>query len=169
MSRVHPLPAMRPMDTHRPAYRLRAVPAGKIKGISYIEVLIATALVVMTLVPALEALQPAMMGSDIQELRTEDHYRLLARLEEVLAEPFADLDDAATAAGSSTTPTSYSDVVTYPDGRQISRNVFLSRYDGDNADADNDPFTGTDAELLWVRVEIPGTTLSLETLTNAYD
>jgi hypothetical protein len=46
--------------------------------------------------------------------------------------------------------------------------VFLSRYDGDNADGDGDPFTGTDGDLIWVRVEIPGTTLDIEALTSAY-
>ena len=42
--------------------------------------------------------------------------------------------------------------------------VYLSLYDGDNADADDDPFTGTDADLLWIRVEIDGSVLSLQTV-----
>jgi len=145
------------------------VPYRNMVGITYVEVLIATVLIVITLVPALEALQPGIAGSGIHETQTEDHYRLVAKLEEVLAESFADLDDAATAAGNATTPTTYSDSVTYPDGRQITRNVFLSRYDGDNVDADNDPFTGTDDDLLWVRVEIAGSALGVETLTSAYE
>lgn len=136
----------------------------RMAGLTYVEVLIATLLIMVALVPALEALQPGVNGAGIHESRVEDHYQLAGHMENVLAEPFADLDAAALAAGSPTTPSSYSDTVTYPDGRQITRNVYLSLYDGDNADADNDRFTGTDAGLMWVRVEIAGSADSLETL-----
>ena len=54
----------------------------------------------------------------------------------------------------------YSDAAGTPDRRR----VFLSRYDGDDDPADGDPFTGVDAGLLWIRVEIEGTNLSLERL-----
>jgi type II secretory pathway pseudopilin PulG len=141
---------------------------GKMAGLTYVEVLVATMLLVTALLPALEALQPGVAGTAVLEDFTEDHYQLNARLEAVLAQPFNDLDAAAVAAGGPTTPTSYSDVFTYADGRQIVRSVFLSRYDGDNADGDGDPFTGTDGDLIWVRVEIPGTTLDIEALTSAY-
>jgi hypothetical protein len=138
-------------------------------GFAYIEVLIATLLIVVTLLPAIQALYPAVAGAGIHGSRVADHYQLTGRLEELLAEPFADLDAAATAAGSETTPTTYTDTVTYADGRQITRNVFLSRYDSDNADADNNPFTGTEADLLWLRVEIAGTTDGMESLLSVYD
>lgn len=138
----------------------------KVAGFSYVEVLIAISLIAITLVPAMEALQPGIAGSAIHEIIAEDHYQLTGRFEQVLAEPFADLDSAAAAAGNATTPTAYSDVFSYPDGRQISRNVFISRYDGDNADADNDPFTGTDAGLLWLQITIAGTGLRFESLIN---
>ena len=142
----------------------------KMAGFSFVEVLIATVLIAIALVPAMDALLPGMAGGGIHETRTEDHYRLLAKIEEVLAEPFTDLDAAAIAAGSPTTATlSYSDIFTYPDGRQITRNIFISRYDGDNADADNNPFTGTDVGLLWVRGVIAGSSLSFEALTSVYD
>lgn len=138
-------------------------------GFAYIEVLIATLLIVVTLLPALQALYPAVAGAGIHGSRVEDHYQLVGRLEELLAEPFADLDAAATAAGNETTPTTYSDTITHPDGRQITRNVFLSRYDGDNADSDNNPFTGTEDDLLWIRVEIADTADGLESLLSVYD
>ena len=142
----------------------------KMAGFSLVEVLVATVLIAIVLVPAMDALLPGMAGGGIHETRTEDHYQLLAKIEEVLAEPFTDLDAAAIAAGSPTTATlSYSDIFTYPDGRQITRNIFLSRYDADNADADDDPFTGTDEGLLWVQGVIAGSSLSFETLTSAYD
>ena len=133
-------------------------------GIAYIEILLAILLITVTLVPALEALQPGVNGSGIHEDRLADHYQLTGRLEELLIQSYSALDDAATAAGDRFTPTTYSDVVTQPDGRQLTRNVFLSRYDIDNADADNDPFTGIDHGLLWVRVEFAGTADGMETL-----
>ena len=142
--------------------------ARRVAGLTYVEVLVATLLIVTALVPAMEALQPGIAGAGIHKTLAEDHYQLVGRLEAVLAEPFADLDDAATAAGDRSVPTSYSDVFTYPDGREITRNVFLSRYDADNADADDNPFTGTDPDLLWVRVEIAGYALSIEGLASAY-
>ena len=142
----------------------------KMAGFSYVEVLIATVLIAIVLVPAMDALLPGMAGGGIHESRTEDHYRLLAKIEEVLVEPFSDLDAAAIAAGSPTTATlSYSDIFTYPDGRQITRNIFISRYDADNADADDDTFTGVDEGLLWVRGTIAGSSLRIETLTSVYD
>lgn len=141
----------------------------KIAGFSYVEVMIATALVAITLVPAMDALLPGIEGSGIHETLTEDHYRLMGRVEEILAEPFANLDAAAIAAGNSTTATSYSDVFTYPNGRQITRDIFISRYDADNADADNDPFTGTDDGLLWIQGVIAGSALRFEVLTSVYD
>ena len=142
----------------------------KMAGFSLVEVLVATVLIAITLVPAMDALLPGMAGGGIHETRSEDHYRLLAKIEEVLAEPFSDLDAAAIAAGSPTTATlTYSDTFTYPDGRQITRNIFLSRYDADNADADDDPFTGVDDGLLWVRGTIAASSLRIETLTSVYE
>lgn len=164
MSVAGPAPQTHPVA----ACHLCMARPGNMAGLTYVEVLIATVLIVTTLVPALEALQPGIAGTGIHETLVEDHYQLTARLEEVLAEPFADLDAAATAAGNANTPTSYSDVFSYPDGRQVIRNVFLSRYDGDNADTDNDSFTGTDDGLLWLRVELAGSAFSVETLTSAY-
>jgi type II secretory pathway pseudopilin PulG len=138
-------------------------------GFSYVEVLIAVVLIVVALVPALDALIPGVAGSGIHETLAEDHYQLTGRLEQVMVEPYGQLNSAAVAAGSPTTPTSYSDVFTYANGRQITRNVFLSRYDGDNADADDDPFTGTDDGLLWVRVSIAGTDRSIESLVYEHE
>ena len=51
-----------------------------------------------------------------------------------------------------------------PGGTENRRKVFIGRYDGDNADADDDPFTGVDDGLLWVRVRIDGTHYDVETL-----
>ena len=141
----------------------------KMSGFSLVEVLVSVVLIAIVLVPAMEALLPGIQGSGIHETRSEDHYRLMGKIEETLAEPFASLDAAAITASNPTTPTIYSDDFTYPNGRQIRRNIFISRYDGDNADADDDPFTGTDEGLLWVQGVIAGSSLSFETLTSVYD
>ena len=138
-------------------------------GFSYVEVLIAVVLIVIALVPALDALSPGVTGSGIHETLAEDHYQLAGKLEQVLVEPFGQLNSAANAVGSATTPTSYSDVFSYADGRQITRNVFIARYDADNADGDDDPFTGTDDGLLWVQVTIAGTGERIESLVSEYN
>ncbi|MBI5446002.1 MAG: hypothetical protein HY900_32915, partial [Deltaproteobacteria bacterium] len=43
--------------------------------------------------------------------------------------------------------------------------VYLARYDADNADGDNDPLTGGDSGLLWVKVTYAGRPGGLETVT----
>lgn len=139
----------------RAAHRLQ-------NGWSYVEVLVATVLLALALSPALEALQTSLLGAAIHEEHAVHQQRLATRVEQLLAEPFVDLDEAATAAGSEAVPTSYSDSV----GTKGRRLVYLSRYDGDNADGDGKPFTGTDAGLLWIKVEVENTVLSLETLIN---
>lgn len=137
-------------------------------GFSYIEVLIAIVIVATSLVPLMEAMQSAVFGASVYETSVIDVLALEAKAEEVLKKPFTDLENAATAAGSPTTPTSYSDSspITTTDGRQITRNVYLWPYDADNADGDDDPFTGTDDGLLYEKVEIDGTSFFIETLTS---
>ncbi|MCP4208939.1 MAG: type II secretion system protein [Shimia sp.] len=137
------------------------------RGFSYTETLIATVLIALALVPALEALQPGIQGSGIHQNQTENHYLLTTRLEEVLAQPFTDLEDAAQSAGGPNTPTDYSDSVNTTGGRTVNRQVYLSRYDGDNADADDAPFTGTDDGLLWVRVAIDDSEQAIETVIDS--
>lgn len=129
-------------------------------GLTLVEVLVAMALLTVLLVPAMRALQTSVTGADVHGDLASAHFRLTSRLEELLAEPFADLSDAAIAAGAPTTATSYSDAAG-PPGRLL---VYLSFYDGDNADADNDPFTGTDPDLLWIRVDIEDTVHTLQTI-----
>ena len=134
-------------------------------GFSYIELLVTTVFIALMLIPALETLQTGVQGAGIHESRVIAQHQLMAKMEEVLAEPFQDLENTAQAAGDATTLTSYSDAVATPNRRL----VFLARYDGDNADADDDPFTGTDDGMLWVRVEIENSAYAMETLTNRYE
>jgi len=141
----------------------------KMTGLSYVEVLVAVVLIALVLVPAMDALSPGLAGSGIHKATAEDHYQLTGKLERVLVEPFGQLNSAANAAGSPTTPTTYSDAYGFADCLRIDCNVFIARYDGDNADGDNDPFTGADDGLLWVQVAVPGTGMSIESLVSEYD
>ena len=133
---------------------------GRQSGLSYIEVLIAAVLIAVSLAPMTDAVRTASISAAAHENAAVQNLHLVATMEDVLAEPFASLETAATAAGSESTLTSYSDLA----GSNNRRLVFLSLYDGDNADTDNDPFTGTDQGLMWVRVEIEGTAQAIETL-----
>jgi len=128
---------------------------------------VAIVLIGVCLGPGIEALHDALLGVQVEQEAEIDLLAVQAKLEEVLVQPFADLDAAAAAAGNVTTPTSYSDAspFTTTDGRLIVRQVYIWPYDGDDADGDNDPFTGTDAGILWVKVTIDGATDSLQTLT----
>jgi len=138
----------------------------RMAGLTYVEVLIATVLMVIALVPAIDALRPAIQGSGIHASETALHYHLTAGLEDVLAAPFATLDTEAQALGD---PTVSSVLFSDTAGSTDRRLVFLSRYDADNADGDNDQFTGIDEGLIWVRVEVESTSHALETLVSHYD
>lgn len=129
-------------------------------GLTLVEVLVSLALVAVVLVPAIQALQTGVTGAAVHGYVSTSHYRLTSRLEELLAEPFGNLSDAAIAAGTPTVASAYSEPAG-PTGRLL---VYLSFYDGDNADADGDPFTGTDPDLLWIRVDIEGSVQSLQTI-----
>lgn len=130
------------------------------RGFHYVEVVVAVLLLTIAIAPALDALLSGLQGAAIPAIRMANRYWLGAKLEEVLSQGIGTLDAAATSAGNRTTPTSYSDA----NGSVDRRLVYLSRYDGDNADGDNNGFTGIDAGLIWVRVELENTNLALESL-----
>lgn len=129
-------------------------------GLTLVEVLVTIVLLAILLVPAINALQTGIVGTEVHSDVATSHYRLTSRIEELLAEPYSDLADAALAAGSATTPSSYSEAAG-PPSRLL---VYLSLYDGDNADADDDPFTGTEPDLLWIMVEIEDSIFTLQTV-----
>ena len=130
-------------------------------GFSYVEVLVATFLIGLLLVPATDLLFNSIQGSAVQTEQTQSYYLLTGKMEELLATPRSELHQAAIdAGGPSVVINAYSDVA----GSQPRRLVYLARYDGDNADGDDDAFTGAEENLLWLRVEIEGTTLNVETL-----
>ncbi|MDJ0776559.1 MAG: hypothetical protein QNJ85_01770 [Gammaproteobacteria bacterium] len=132
-------------------------------GLSYIEVLVATLLIAVALVPMMEALGPGLQGSRIHSDRAEVNFMLQGKLEQVLAESFDDLDDAAMAAGDFTVATTYSDMAA-----SVPHAVFIWRWDVDNADADDDSFTGGEDDILWVRVATVNGLAELQTLISRY-
>ena len=136
--------------------------------------MVATVLIAIALVPAMDALYTGTLGADIYEGSSSEHYASLALMEEVLAEPFSMLTSAAAVAGSQSAPSSYSDAA----GTQGRRLVFIALYDADDADGDSNVFTVLDPNLdgdnnpytgytglLWVRVEVEGSITTLESLT----
>jgi len=129
-------------------------------GLTLVEVLVTLVLLGVVLIPAIRALQTGIVGAGVHADLATEHFRLSSRLEEVLSEPFASLQQAALDAGGPTVPSSYSDAGGTP-SRLL---VYLGPYDGDNADADDDPFTGTEPDLLWLRVEAEGTIHALQTI-----
>jgi hypothetical protein len=133
-------------------------------GLSYVEVLVAVVLLAVFLLPVLESLQPAILGTSVSETHVQDQLRLQSRFEDVMSEPFSALEAAAAAAGSPTDATGYSDVA----GTEDRLLVYIWAYDGDNDDGDNNPFTGTDEGLLWVRVVTEDSGHVRESLVSRY-
>ena len=125
-------------------------------GLTLVEVLVTMVLLAILLVPAIGALQTGVIGTHVHSDVASSHYRLTTRLEELMSYPFAELSDAA---GDPSTPSSFSEPS--GPGRLV---VYLSFYDGDNADADSDPFTGTEPDLIWIRVDIEDSVFTLETV-----
>jgi type II secretory pathway pseudopilin PulG len=143
----------------------------KERGFSYVEVLVATTVIAIALVPAINALQTGIQSTGIHQDLTVQHYQRLQKMEELQAEPYANLLAAAKIPANKTTATTYSDA-----SGAINRIVvFMALYDADadpftlidpNIDADNDLYTGSTANLLWIRVETEGTAQGIETLVS---
>ncbi len=127
----------------------------KTSGFSLIEVLIAIVILGITLVPAMNALRTGMKGTEVHQNFQEQHYLLTSKMEEVLAEPFSDLQAVATAAAHPLVNSSYSDATFY---------VYVYPYDVDDSDNDHDVFTDDDLDVIWVEVELVDSGMSLETL-----
>lgn len=141
------------------------------EGFAYLEALVATSLIAIALVPAINALQTGIKSAEIHQNLTVQHYQRLQKIEEIQTEPFVNLLAAAKIAANNTTAASYSDAA----GANDRRVVYIALYDADadpfvlidpNSDGDNDLYTGSTANLLWIRVETEGTAQGLETLVS---
>ncbi|MBK7846304.1 MAG: hypothetical protein IPJ73_02465 [Zoogloea sp.] len=130
------------------------------RGFGYVEALVAVVLLAVVLVPALEALGNAARNAPTAAQDDTLWMSAANKLREVTGSRFDDLDAAATAAGGAGNVSSLSD----PTGSSPRVLIYFSRYDGDNADGDDNGFTGTDTDLIWVRATITDTPVSLDTL-----
>ncbi len=121
------------------------------RGLTYPEVLAAVFLVAVLLVPAMDALRSSSAGASFQEQQLHEYYALRAMAERIKSRPFGELESAAI---DETTPTTLSDTIAMGNGETVSVDVYIAGHDADNADLDNNPRTGVDDGILWVRVAI---------------
>lgn len=141
------------------ARRCRCVRNGTSAGLAYIEVLVALVLVVMALVPALEALRSGVRGSQILGTIATRDALLRAKMEEVMAKPFDTLYAETYLSGGNTT-TSVSTALSDATGAER-RIVILYRTD---ATAPSSSDTG----LVRVRVAYEAGGTALETLKSKW-
>ncbi|MFK7914920.1 MAG: hypothetical protein AB8B93_13465 [Pseudomonadales bacterium] len=118
------------------------------RGYAYVEILLAVSLLAISLAPMLESLANGLRQQRLQADYEAAALRAQSRLQTLQAISFATLSSEALSVGDPAIASGYSDPTSL-DPRVL---VFLSLYDHDNADADSDPFTGGDADLLWMRV-----------------
>jgi len=134
------------------------VKARRQSGFSYVEMMIATTLIAVALVPALEALQSGVQVSDIHISRADNHNRLRAKMEQVLAMPFSVLSEQANIAGG---PGVVVDLFSDAPGTSVRRLVYLAHYDGDGNN-----FSAAESGLIWTRVVIENSQDELHSLTS---
>lgn len=133
------------------------------RGFSYVEVLLAMILLVVLLVPAMEALQAGVANNQGGAVLARE-LKLREKMESVLAKPFATLYAESYAPGGNTS-TSISASLSDPVGAADRRNVVLYRYD-----AASDALSGADTGVLYVKVyyEIDGSANALSTLVGRW-
>lgn len=125
------------------------------RGLSYIEVVVAIGLIVVALVPAMNALQAAANGSGVHQTEAVNTRQLRSKLEEVLAKPFGYLY-AQTYLGGGNDPALSNAALSDASGADP-RLVTLYRYDGNAA-------TAADTGLLRIGVGFASGGAKLETL-----
>ena len=133
------------------------------RGFSYVEVLLAMVLLVVLLVPAMQALQAGVANNQGEAVLTRE-LNLREKMETVLAKPFATLyaETYAPGGNSSTTVNALlSDTV----GAADRRNVVLYRYDAASA-----ALSSNDTGVLYIKVyyESDGSANALSTLTGKW-
>ena len=135
------------------------IPRSESAGLAYIEVMVALALVVMALVPALNAMQTSTRGSAALGSIAARDALLRAKIEEVLAKPFDTVNAETFLAGGNTT-TSVSAALSDPSGPDR-RIVILYRTDGT-------ALSSSDTGLVRVRVAWEAGGTALETLKSKW-
>lgn len=133
------------------------------RGFSYVEVLLSVVLLMVLLVPAMEALQSGMANTQGGAVFGRDS-GLRDKMETVLAKPFNSLYAETYAPGGNTT-TSVSALLSDPVGAAGRRNVVLYRYDASAATLSN---ADTGLVLVQVYYEADGTVNALSTLVGRW-
>jgi prepilin-type N-terminal cleavage/methylation domain-containing protein len=119
-------------------------------GFTLVEALAVLILLGLALVPAMRMLEGALQVETVNREELQMDYRLIDRAEVLLSEPFGALVSAARGAG---VASPYSDAAGTPNRRL----VYISGYDANNLDADDDDTTGADDGILKIRVELEAT------------
>lgn len=132
------------------------------RGFSYAEVLLATMLLALLLVPALQALNTAILGGSSTLLTRQ--LGLRNKMEEVLSKPFGTLYAETYLVGGNTSTSvsaNFSDAAGVPDRRV----VVLYRFD-----AATQTLSGSDTGLLYVSTyyEVDGGAVALSTLVGRW-
>lgn len=134
----------------------RASAARYARGISYVEVVVATAVLAIGLVPALDALQAGIVGGAVHASEIQTSQRLRDKMEEVLARPFGNLY-ALTYATGGNQPTAVQAELSDPTGSAGRRIVNLYRVDAASP-------SSADTGLLRIRVAYESGAGAIETL-----
>jgi len=133
------------------------------RGFAYLEALVAAMLIAVALVPASDAVRSALQQAEISKIQVRQHYRGLETFERAKAQPFSVLNSEASSTGGTSPSTALSDAA----GTDFRRLAYIARHDIDNADADDDPTTGTDNGYFRVRVLVDGTGIAFDGVVKA--
>lgn len=118
------------------------------QGGSLVEVLVAVALLAVSLAPLTRALLGQAHGATVASERWQLHERIATRMETVLAQPYEVLANEADALADPAAASQWSDAPASANRLQ----VFVARVDIDNADTDADPFSGIDDDVVRIVV-----------------
>lgn len=122
-------------------------------GFTYIEIIITIAVITVSLVPIMDSIRTSTLSSEHHQSHVVQQWHNFGKMEEVLAEPFARLSEAAEeAGGNGTTPTNYSD----DEDTDVRGLVYLSHYDVDG--------DGNQDLVVKVKTMIEGSDQTLESL-----
>ncbi len=115
-------------------------------GYAYLEVLIAAVVLSVALVPASDALREVVSHTQQQRDLLSINYNTQALFETVLTNPYTTL--AAEISVGSPVASRFSD----PAATLHRRIVYILPFDADNADSDDDHFTGAESNLLQIQI-----------------
>ena len=150
----------------------------KILGFSYTEVLIATALISISLVPALNALNGNTLLFNQLKNSSDFHNQRVSYMETILSMPYRELYRHAADINSRSNKSNLSDPIQqlsvyigFHDLDNIDTDDDTETIDDDNLDGDSNPFTNntTPINTLWIKVVLDNDPEELITLvTNPY-